>query len=69
MFTLFSSCTNFVKTIVPPEPVLPYNEMFADAQPLSRTEHEHKPYKRYVSKCTLGCTKSYKNQSARDYKN
>lgn len=66
MFSFFSTCTNYCKTVVPSEPVLPYNEMFADAQPLSRTEHEHKPYKRYVSKCTLGCITPSSTTLSRD---
>lgn len=73
MFSFFSTCTNYCRTELPSEPaVLPYNEMFENAQPLSRTEHSHLPYKRYTTRCSFGCikpTNSSKNQVGRDYKN
>lgn len=56
MFSLFSSCTNYCKTVLPPEPI-PYNEFFVDVQPLSKAEHSHKPYKKYTTRCTFGCIK------------
>ena len=58
MFSLFASCSNFCKTVMPPpEPVLPYNEMFGNVEPLSRNDHSHEPYKKYTTRCTFGCVK------------
>ena len=55
MFSIFTSCTNYVKTVIP-EPK-PYNDFFENVQPISKAENSHLPYKKYSTRCTLGCIK------------
>lgn len=64
MFSLFSSCSNYCKTVIPPEQIQIQTDIFE--MPQSRSEHMHLPYKKYTTRCTFGCVKPSSKKSLKD---